>query len=133
MALESGIAAPDFTGTNTSTCTAQACNFRDAHSSLMDCNAIVVGVSPDSVASHVRFSSDYSLPYTLIADSDRAICELYDVWKEKQMYGRKYMGVERTTYLIDPDGTIDSVYSKVKVKGHIDQIVSSLVTAELKK
>lgn len=111
---------------DTSACTAEACDVRDSMKRLKKAGAIVVGVSPDSVKSHDKFALKYDLNFPLLSDEDKAICTAYDVWKEKSMYGRKYMGVERTTYLIDPKGKIVHTWEKVKVKGHVDAVLAML-------
>jgi thioredoxin-dependent peroxiredoxin len=111
---------------DTPTCTTQACEFRDNMKRITKAGATVVGVSPDDVRSHDRFIDKYDLNFSLVADEKRRICEKYDVWKEKNMYGRTYMGVVRTTYLIDPSGRIGEVWSRVRVKGHVDAILGSL-------
>ena len=111
---------------NTSACTAQACDFRDSMKRLAKKNVAVVGVSPDSAKSHDSFVSKYDLNFTLLSDTEKTICEKYDVWKEKSMYGRKYMGVVRTTYLVNPKGKIVEVWDKVKVKGHVDAVIEAL-------
>ncbi len=111
---------------DTSGCTREACDLRDSMVRLTPLGVQVVGVSPDSVASHDKFKAKYELPFRLIADPDHTICEAFDVWKEKSMYGRKYMGVERTTYIIDPKGTIVKTFEKVKVPGHVDAILAAL-------
>lgn len=111
---------------DTSGCTREACDLRDSMVRLSPRGVQVVGVSPDSVASHDKFKAKYELPFRLIADPDHTICEAFDVWKEKSMYGRKYMGVERTTYIIDPKGTIVKTFEKVKVPGHVDAILAAL-------
>ncbi|MBU3698639.1 MAG: thioredoxin-dependent thiol peroxidase [Candidatus Kapabacteria bacterium] len=111
---------------DTSGCTAEACDFRDAMSDLTKRGVTVVGVSPDSPASHDRFKAKYDLNFTLVSDEDHAICEAYDTWKQKSMYGRTYMGVERTTYIINPAGKIVATFEKVKVNGHVDQVSAAL-------
>lgn len=111
---------------NTSGCTAQACDFRDSMKSLAKLGVSVIGVSPDSVKSHQKFIKDHDLNFSLIADEDKAICEKYGVWVQKSMYGRSYMGVERTTFIIDPEGKIREIYPKVKVPGHVDAVKSWL-------
>lgn len=111
---------------NTSGCTSQACDFRDAMPRLSSASVTVVGVSPDSVTSHDSFVKKHDLNFTLLSDPTSAICEAYDVWKEKSMYGRKYMGVVRTTYLINPSGKIVHVWDKVSVKGHVDDVIATL-------
>lgn len=111
---------------NTSGCTAEACDFRDNMKRLAKQHVMVVGVSPDSVKSHDNFVAKHDLSFTLLSDPEKAICEKYDCWKEKSMYGRKYMGVVRTTYLIDPNGKIVRAWDKVKVKGHVDDVIATL-------
>lgn len=110
----------------TSGCTAEACDFRDSMNRLTNLNVKVVGVSPDSVKSHDSFKAKYELNFPLLADTDKQVCQDFDVWKEKSMYGRKYMGVERTTYIIDPKGKIVRVFEKVKVPGHVDAVIAAL-------
>ena len=107
---------------NTSGCTQEACDFRDSFSRFSKKGAAVLGVSPDSAKSHQGFKSKYDLPFPLLADEDKKICEAYGVWKEKSMYGRKYMGLERSTFLIGPDGRIQEVFRKVKVSGHVEEL-----------
>ncbi len=114
---------------DTSGCTAEACDFRDSMKRLTKSGAMVVGVSPDSVRSHDKFVDKYDLNFTLVSDEDKEICQAYDVWKEKSMYGRKYMGVVRTTYLIDPKGKIVHTWDNVKVKGHVDEVLAVLKDA----
>lgn len=111
---------------NTSGCTTQACDFRDNMKRLAKANVQVAGVSPDSVNSHDGFAEKQSLNFTLVSDPEKKICEKYDVWKEKSMYGRKYMGVVRTTYLVNPKGKIVAVWDTVKVKGHVDAVIAEL-------
>jgi peroxiredoxin Q/BCP len=110
----------------TSGCTAEACDFRDSMKRLTKLDVRVVGVSPDGVTSHDKFITKYDLNFPLLADEDHAFCEAFDTWKEKSMYGRKYMGVERTTYIINPKGVIVKTYEKVKVPGHVDAIIKDL-------
>lgn len=114
---------------DTSACTAEACDFRDAMESLATHGVRIVGVSPDTVRKHKNFRAKYELNFTLVADTDHAVCEAYDVWKQKSMYGRSYMGVERTTYVIDPQGTIHHTFEKVSVKGHVDAVREVLAAA----
>lgn len=87
---------------------------------------MVLGVSPDSAASHAKFIAKHDLPFTLLADVDKTVCEAYGVWKEKSMYGRKYMGVERTTYIIDREGNVARMFPKVKVPGHADAVLEAV-------
>ena len=111
---------------NTPGCTQEACDFRDNFARVQSKGAVVLGVSPDSVSSHEKFRSKYDLPFDLLSDEPHDMLEKYDVWKEKNMYGRKFMGVERTTILIDGDGVIRRIWPKVKVKGHVDEVLSAL-------
>ncbi len=110
---------------NTSGCTQEACDFRDNFSSFKKAGIPVIGVSPDSEKSHKGFREKYELPFPLIADPDKKICEAYDVWQEKSMYGRKYMGVVRSTFVIDEKGKIAAMYSKVKVAGHVKEVLAA--------
>ncbi|QDT54305.1 Putative peroxiredoxin bcp [Caulifigura coniformis] len=111
---------------NTSGCTKQACDFRDTQPAIKKAGAVVLGVSPDSVASHEKFATKFELPFTLLSDPEHAVAEKYGVWVEKSMYGRKYMGINRTTFLIDDKGRIAQIWSKVKVPGHVEAVVKSL-------
>ena len=111
---------------DTSGCTTQACSFRDAFPRFGDLDAVILGVSPDSVKSHQKFKAKYELPFTLLADTEHAVAEAYGVWKEKSMYGRKYMGIERTTFVIGPDGEIVHTFDKVKPAGHADEVAAVL-------
>jgi thioredoxin-dependent peroxiredoxin len=108
---------------DTPTCTEQACNLRD-HYSLLEKNGFaVVGISPDDVQKHARYQAKYNLPFTLVADPDHKIIDKYEVWGEKNMYGRKYMGLFRTTYVVDEKGVILKVFKKPKVRQHAEEIV----------
>lgn len=107
-------------------CTTEACGFRDLHSAFADANTVILGVSPDPVKKHEKFISKYELPFILLADEEHTVLEQYGVWKEKNMYGRKYMGVERTTFLIDSTGQIAKIYPKVKVAGHVDTVLADV-------
>lgn len=111
---------------NTSGCTQEACDFRDNMEQITSLGAVVLGVSPDSAKSHAGFKTKQNLNFSLIADPDKSICNLYDIMGEKSMYGRKYMGVIRTTYIINPKGEISEVFSNVKVNGHVDEIIKYL-------
>lgn len=104
-------------------CTVEACAFRDGWQQMRAAGIEVLGVSPDSVQSHDKFAGKYGLPFTLIADEDRAICQAYGVWQEKSRYGRTYMGVARTTFVIDRDGRIAHVFEKVKPEGHETEVL----------
>jgi peroxiredoxin Q/BCP len=107
-------------------CTKEACAFRDARASYKKAGAHVVGVSPDTSQSHKKFAEKYELPFILLADPDKAACQAYGVWKEKNMYGKKSMGVERTTFVIDGHGTIRKVFARVKVDGHSEQVLEAI-------
>jgi peroxiredoxin Q/BCP len=112
---------------DTSGCTAQACELRDDLPRFREANALVLGVSPDPVTSHVKFKQKYDLNFPLLADEDHAVAEAYGVWKEKSMYGRKYMGIERSTFVIDAEGRIEQAWRKVKPKGHSELVQAHLV------
>ena len=111
---------------NTSGCTKEACSFQGNLSVLKKKGAVVLGVSADSAASHQKFAEKYDLSFPLLADEKKEVLKAYGVWKEKSMYGRKYMGIERTTVLIDEDGRIARVFSKVKVDGHTEEVLAAL-------
>lgn len=110
----------------TSGCTQEACDFRDTFRNFKKLKAVVLGVSIDSVASHKKFSNKYDLPFILLSDSDQEVVQKFGVWKEKSMYGRKFMGVERTTFIIDEEGKIKTIFPKVKVSGHVEEVMKSL-------
>ena len=151
MPVEEGRPAPDFTLTSdsgetvslsslkgspvvlyfypkddTPGCTAQACGIRDAYGEFEDAGAIVLGVSPDGEASHAKFKEKYELPFTLLADADHAVADAYGVWGEKTFAGKTYMGVERSTFVIDPDGNVGRIFRKVKPDEHADQVLDAL-------
>lgn len=107
-------------------CTTQACAFRDASHELTNASAVVLGVSPDGVKSHVKFAQKQSLNFPLLADTDQAVCKAYGVWQEKTTFGKTYMGVVRTTYLIDPQGNVAHRWDKVKVPGHVEDVLQTL-------
>ena len=111
---------------DTSGCTTEACEFRDTLPRIEEGGAMVLGVSPDPVASHKKFKEKYDLNFPLLADEDHAVAEAYGVWKEKSMYGRKYWGVERSTFLIDPDGKVKKAWRRVKPKGHAEAVAAEL-------
>ncbi len=111
---------------DTSGCTAEACNFRDEFPKFNKTNAVIIGVSPDSVESHKKFAEKYNLPFTLLSDEEKDVLKKYEVWKEKSMYGRKYMGVERTTFIIDKNGKIKKIFNKVKVQGHNEEVLEAI-------
>src|SRR5512147_4685 len=103
----------------TSGCTAEACDFRDNIKKFEKKNTVVIGVSADDTASHVKFKDKYNLPFTLLSDESKKMIKDYGVWQEKSLYGKKYMGIVRTTFVIDEKGKIEKVFDKVKVDGHI--------------
>ena len=111
---------------DTSGCTAQACDFRDNNSKFNAKNAVIIGISRDDTKSHQNFKIKYQLNFTLLTDTDGAVCQLYDVWKEKSMYGRKYFGIERSTFYIDESFTIRQIWRKVKVPGHFEEVLRVL-------
>lgn len=145
--LKEGMKAPDFTGVdqngnhislndfrgrklvlyffpkdNTPGCTTEACNLRDNHDEFLNKGFAVVGVSMDSEKSHKGFAQKYSLPFPLIADTTRQIIDAFGVWKEKKLYGKTFLGIARTTFVIDEEGIIEKIFSKVDTKGHSEQI-----------
>lgn len=107
-------------------CTTEACDFRDSMTRLKDGDTVVLGVSTDSIASHEKFATKHDLPFPLLADEDHKVCEKYGVWVEKNMYGKKSMGVQRATFLIGKDGKIKASWPKVKVKGHVDAVIEAI-------
>ncbi len=107
-------------------CTTEACEFRDSMAALHEKGAVVLGISPDKPAAQAKFKQKYSLPFTLLADEERAAAQAYGVWKEKNMYGRKVMGIERSTFVIGADGKIEKIYAKVKAKGHAAAVIGEL-------
>ena len=149
MPLSIGDPAPDFTSTDqnskpislsdyrgkkvvlyfypkddTSGCTAQACSLRDSHADLRAAGYEVLGVSVDNQTSHQKFISKHDLPFSLVADNDKQVVDAYGVWQEKSMYGRKYMGTVRTTFLIDENGIITNITNQVETKNHAEQILT---------
>ena len=111
---------------DTSGCTKEACNFKDNINIINKKNAVVIGVSKDDTKSHQKFKKKYDLPFTLLSDENLEMLKKYDVWKEKSMYGKKYMGIERTTYIIDEKGKIQDVFNKVKVDGHTEEVLEKI-------
>lgn len=107
-------------------CTREACAFRDNLSRIKRKGAVVVGVSADSSASHAKFAEKYDLSYPLVSDGDKKISTAYGVWKEKSLYGRKFLGIERTTFIIDERGKIRRIFPRVKVDGHVDEVLAAL-------
>lgn len=106
-------------------CTKEACGFRDALPDFSKIDAVIIGVSKDTVAKHDKFKEKYDLPFTLASDEDGKVCEAYGTWVEKSMYGRKYMGIERATFLIDEKGVLRGEWRKVKVKGHVEEVLDA--------
>jgi thioredoxin-dependent peroxiredoxin len=111
---------------NTSGCTKEACTFNDNLNVLKKKGAVVIGVSADSVTSHRKFADKFSLAFPLLSDEKKEMIGKYGVWKQKSMYGKKYMGIERTTFVIDGKGVITHVFPKVKVDGHLDEVLAAL-------
>lgn len=148
MILEKGIEAPDFTlvgsdnkehklsdykgkkvilyfypKDNTQGCSLEAQDFKNYHQQFLDNNTVILGVSRDSLKSHEKFITKYELPFVLLSDTSEEVCKLYDVIKEKNMFGKKGFGIERSTFIIDENGIIEDVYRKVKVKGHVESLI----------
>jgi peroxiredoxin Q/BCP len=107
-------------------CTKEACAFRDAFAEFQKRGAVILGVSPDDTGSHDRFARKFELPFQLLSDPEHKVCEAFAVWKEKNMYGRKSMGVERTTFVIDAQGVVRAVFPRVKVDGHSNAVIRAL-------
>ena len=108
-------------------CTNQACSFRDLYPQIQEKGAVVLGVNADSVESHKKFMEEHGLPFTLLSDPDKEVLQAYDVWKERSMFGRLVMGIERSTYLIDEDGIIVKAFGKVKPKDNAKQMLKELI------
>ena len=102
-------------------CTTQACDFRDNHDNFADVNAVVLGISPDPLSRHEKFIEKYGLPFLLLADEEHKAADAYDVWKLKKNFGKEYMGIERSTFIIDQEGKLVKEWRKVKVKGHVEE------------
>ena len=111
---------------NTPGCSTEACDFRDNNSTIEDMNAIVIGVSRDSLKSHDKFIEKFNLPFLLLSDENETVCNLFEVIKEKNMYGKKVMGIERSTFIINEEGILVKEYRKVKVKGHVESVLEDL-------
>ena len=107
-------------------CTQEACDFRDSAPKLKKADTVVLGISSDSTASHEKFAAKFGLPFVLLSDPEHQVAEKYGVWVEKNMYGRKSMGIQRATFLIDKKGKIAAIWPKVKVKGHVEEVVTKL-------
>ncbi len=114
-------------------CTKEACSFRDERSRLTAAGAVVLGVSGDPVASHRRFVEKFHLTFPLLSDPDFAVCKTYGVYKQKSMYGRTYWGIERTTFIIDPQGRMAAIFPKVSVDGHTEEVLNALCTGQAGK
>jgi len=110
-------------------CTTEACQFRDLHGAIRDQDAEVWGISPDGAGSHAAFRAKFGLPFTLLSDEDHAVAEAYGAWQEKQNYGRTYMGIVRSSVLVDPDGRVAAAWPKVKADGHAAEVLEALDTA----
>ena len=110
-------------------CTVEACGFRDNIKKVEQADAVVWGVSPDNTDSHDKFITKFKLPFTLLSDTDKKICQAYGVWVEKSMYGKTYMGVARTTFIIGKDGTIEKIFEKVKPEAHAQEVLDQLKNA----
>jgi peroxiredoxin Q/BCP len=115
-----------FPKSDTPGCTKEACEFRDASKKFTKADAEIVGISPDKAEAQQKFATKYGFKYLFVPDTDHAIAEAYGVWKEKSMYGRTYMGIERTTFLIGPDGKIEKIFPKVKPEGHAGQVLEAI-------
>jgi peroxiredoxin Q/BCP len=111
---------------DTTGCTKEACDFRDAFQRFGKIDTVVIGVSPDSLESHRKFKKKYDLPYPLLSDKDHELANAFGVWKEKALYGRKYMGIERTTVIVDRKGRVARIFPKVKIPGHIEEVERSV-------
>ncbi len=111
---------------NTPGCTVEACDFRDALTSLRNKDTVVLGVSKDSLASHDKFIQKHQLSFPLLSDETKMVLQMYDSWKEKTMFGKKYMGIVRNTFLIDKEGFIRHIWKKVKVKGHVQNVLNAI-------
>jgi peroxiredoxin Q/BCP len=107
-------------------CTKESCDFRDSMAPIKKAGAVVLGVSFDGQASHQKFIKKFSLPFTLLSDEDKVVAKAYGVYKEKSMYGKKYWGIERSTFVIDSSGVLKAVFRKVKVDGHVDEVLAAL-------
>lgn len=133
---ESELSLEDFTGKNiilyfypkdgTSGCTLEALNFKEYHQEYKKLNAVIIGISKDSLKSHKKFIEKNELPFVLLSDEETKINQLYQVWKSKKMYGKEYMGTERSTFIIDKNGILKKEFRKVKVKGHAEEVLESL-------
>ncbi|MBM7619582.1 peroxiredoxin Q/BCP [Bacillus tianshenii] len=105
-------------------CTTQACDFRDQHENFSELDTVILGVSPDPLSKHEKFIEKHGLPFLLLVDEDHKVAELYDVWKLKKNFGKEYMGIERSTFIIDKEGQLVKEWRKVKVKGHVEEALA---------
>lgn len=112
----------------TPTCTEEACSFRDHFSALEQAGAVVIGISPDPPKSHTRFIDKHSLPYLLLSDEEHKVSDMFGVWQMKKMFGREYMGIVRSTFLIDENGKLAAEWRKVKVKGHVEAVLAAVLS-----
>jgi peroxiredoxin Q/BCP len=112
-------------------CTTEACNFRDDYSDILAAGAVVLGISPDSVKSHDKFKLKYTLPFPLLSDPEHVVAETYGAWGEKKMYGRVYMGILRSTFIIDEEGVITKVFPKVRPKNHSQEVMAVLTSQDV--
>jgi len=112
-------------------CTSEACSFRDADHEMQKRGVVVLGVSADDIASHQKFAEKYGLSFPLLADTDTAVSQLYGVWKERNMYGRKFMGVNRETFLIDKEGVVRKIWHKVKADQHAQEVLATIEALDL--
>ncbi|MBD2871227.1 thioredoxin-dependent thiol peroxidase [Paenibacillus arenilitoris] len=110
----------------TATCTQQSCDFRDANAEMLALNTVIIGISIDPVKTHLRFIEKHELPFLLLADTEHAVCELYGVWQLKKLYGREYMGIVRSTFLIDEGGKLVREWRKVLIKGHTEKVLEAV-------
>lgn len=108
-------------------CTTQACGFRDFYGDFTSANTIVIGISKDSIKSHSSFAAKFELPFILLSDEDGDVCEQFGVWQLKKNYGKEYMGIVRTTFIIDEEGNVEKVFPKVKVEGHVQEVLSYIL------
>lgn len=111
-------------------CTTEACDFRDQHDAFSDLNAVIFGISADDAKKHTKFIEKYGLPFSLLVDEDHTVCEKYGVWVLKKMYGKEFMGIERSTFLINEEGIVEKEWRKVKVKNHIEEVLTYLREGE---
>lgn len=113
-------------------CTTEACDFRDQHEAFSDLNAVILGISADDAKKHTKFIEKYGLPFSLLVDENHEVCEKYGVWVLKKMYGKEFMGIERSTFLINEEGIVEKEWRKVKVKNHIEEVLTYLREGEKK-